>query len=147
MASQLSTVFRLLIVSKKYKGKICVYYGLAPSETADHVIAREFFLAKDRANLPKVPACLGCNSQKSVLEHYLTAILPFGGRHVDAVPNLVGRVPARLAQNSALHHALAANQKRVLEISPSGVIFPTMALPIDGEKVEALIGLIVKGLA
>ena len=97
-------------MGKKYKGKICVYCGSAPSETAHHVVARKFFLEKDRANLPKVPACLGCNGQKSTLENHLTTVLPFGGRHADARSSLVDRVPPRLAKNRALHRALAASQ-------------------------------------
>ena len=43
------------------------------------MIAREFFLPERRAHRPQVPACNACNNTKSLLEHYLMAVLPFGG--------------------------------------------------------------------
>ena len=75
-------------MGKKHKGKPCAYCFERLSETADHVFARNFFLPSARANLPQVPACSLCNAQKSALEHYLTSVLPFGGRHKAALPNL-----------------------------------------------------------
>lgn len=43
-------------MSKKYKGKLCVYCGERPStKTGDHVFAREFFLESERDNPIKVP--------------------------------------------------------------------------------------------
>jgi hypothetical protein len=33
-----------------------------------------FSLKPHRANLPKAPACRGCNGDKATLEHYLTAL-------------------------------------------------------------------------
>jgi 5-methylcytosine-specific restriction endonuclease McrA len=51
---------------KKYVGKPCAYCGKdGISETRDHVVAKEFFLEEDRANLPLVPACGICNGEKS----------------------------------------------------------------------------------
>ena len=47
------------------------------------MFAREFFLTDRRAQFPKLPACETCNNVKSKLEHYLTAVLPFGGRYTD----------------------------------------------------------------
>lgn len=83
-------------MSKKYKGKTCVYCGsIGSSETADHVLAREFALK--RGDIPKVPACKLCNSAKSRLERYLTTVLPFGAKHADAGENLATMVPKRLA--------------------------------------------------
>jgi hypothetical protein len=37
-----------------------------------------------RSQIPQVPACIRCNRDKSDLEHYLTAVLLFGGRHANA---------------------------------------------------------------
>ena len=66
-------------MSKRFRDKPCVYCLTNPSTTTgDHVFAREFFPEAARANLPKVPACESCNNEKSHLEHYLTAVLPFG---------------------------------------------------------------------
>lgn len=64
------------------------------------------FTEAERGNLPKVPACVACNNEKSRLEHYLASVLPFGGRHADAHEALK-RVGDRLAQNARLHRELA----------------------------------------
>ena len=75
--------FNKLSMSEKYKNKTCVYCMTTnSSEDGDHVVSREFFLPEKRAGLPKVPACKACNNAKATLEHYLTAVMPFGGRHV-----------------------------------------------------------------
>jgi hypothetical protein len=43
-------------MSKKYKGKVCVYCGKQSSTAGDHVFSREFFLVKHRDGLPRVGA-------------------------------------------------------------------------------------------
>jgi hypothetical protein len=132
-------------VSKRYKGKVCVYCGKEPSTTADHVIAREFFLEKRRGDLPKVPACEMCNAEKARLEHYLTTILPFAGRHPDAVVNLETMVPKRLNRNFRLHTLLSLGLEEVKDkTSPLGF---ASTLPIDDVRLEQLFALIAKGLA
>lgn len=68
-------------MSKKFKGMQCAYCLDAVATTVDHVFSREFFLVEDRGYLPEAPACKACNDEKSRMEHYLTAVLPFGGRH------------------------------------------------------------------
>jgi hypothetical protein len=55
--------------SKKFKGKTCIYCCIPESsECPDHVVARSFFLDRNRGNLPQVPACRSCNKKKSDLE-------------------------------------------------------------------------------
>jgi hypothetical protein len=84
-------------MGKKFKGMKCAYCLDAPATTVDHVFSREFFLVEDRGYLPEAPACKRCNDEKSRMEHYLTAVLPFGGRHTQARVNLESHVPPRLA--------------------------------------------------
>jgi hypothetical protein len=132
-------------MSKKYKGKQCVYCVKGVSAVPDHVFAREFFVPDQRANLPKVPACHACNDEKGRLEHYLTAVLGFGGRHPDAITNLSGLVPPRLAKNAALHRRLSKGQRRTWSREGS-LLVPVTTLPIDGEKIGQLFRFIVKGL-
>ena len=86
-------------MSKKFKGMQCAYCLDAVATTVDHVFSREFFLVEDRGYLPEAPACKACNDEKSRMEHCLTAVLPFGGRHDQARANLEGHVPPRLAKN------------------------------------------------
>jgi hypothetical protein len=120
-------------VSKKYKGKVCVYCAKRPSTTGDHVFAREFFLLKHRNGLPQVPACDTCNGEKSELEHYLTAVLPFGGRHPDASVNLETMVPKRLQRNAKLRTRLAEGYTRE-------------KIPLESGRIERFFVLIAKGL-
>ena len=133
-------------MSKKFKGKTCVYCCAAKSVTGDHVFARELFLESRRANLPKVPACEPCNRQKSELEHYVASVLPFGGRHGDGAVNLGSMVPKRLAKNTALHASLHKGTKRVWA-REKGLLVPTMSVPLDWQKVTQWLVFVVKGLA
>lgn len=116
-------------MSKKFKKGRCAYCGAMPANeehTADHVVGREFFMEDKRANLPKVPACKACNGAKAALEHYLTAVLPFGGQHADALDNLSTMVPKRLAKNLKLKGELGASIKQkadtVASAKPEGTI-------------------------
>jgi hypothetical protein len=130
-------------MGKAFQGKICVYCAGAPAATMDHVFAREFFLVERRTNLPKVPACAACNGAKSQLEHYLTAVLPFGGQHADGLVHLTEMVPGRLARNQKLARGLSAGLSRTLV---AGRDTPAMTIPIDPDKVGELFALIAKGL-
>lgn len=131
--------------SKKYKGKPCVYCGdkaIGP----DHVFAREFFLRRDRANLPQVPACKECNGRKSALEHYATSVLPFGGRHQTAQENLASMVPKRLISNARLHRELRVSSGRKWVKDRCGLMRPAMTIPVDPDRLNELFALIARGL-
>lgn len=134
-------------MSKRFKGKTCVYCSVEGiSETADHVIAREFLPVAHRDGIPKVAACRSCNNAKSHLEHYLLAVLPFGSRHPTASAMLKSDVPRRLAGNRRLHRDLAGGQEAVW-LTENGIKQPTIALPFDGQKLSALFALVTRGLA
>jgi hypothetical protein len=134
-------------VSKKYKGKTCTYCGRPGiSEAPDHVVAREFFAVHARRDLPQVPACRDCNNAKSKLEHYLTAVLPFGGQHEGARETLEGMVPGRLSKNERLRRELNAGRSRLWVTLPSGVSAPLMVIPIELSKLLALFEMIATGL-
>jgi hypothetical protein len=134
-------------MSKRFKGKTCVYCGsVGASDTGDHVLAREFVPVIHRGQIPQVPACNNCNGEKASLEHYLTGVLPFGGRHSGALANLIENVPRRLEKNKKLQRELAAESSRVWSQEPSGLMVHTLAVPLDGERLEKLIEFIVRGL-
>lgn len=122
-----------------------MYCAQRMSSVGEHVFAREFFLPGHRNNLPKVPACPKCNGEKSELEHYLSAVLPFGGRHESATDNLSTLVPKRLENNHRLHRTLDAGRIEGWS-SESGLYCQTMALPFNSEALVALFAFIVKGL-
>lgn len=134
-------------MGKGFKGKLCVYCLQRDSEDGDHVVSRKFFLPGNRENLPKVPACKQCNNEKSKLEHYLTTVLPFGGRHVHAGRTLAEMTPPRLAKNNKLRHTIALGLKREFVLSNGGPWVPCMTIPIDAGAVERLFEFVVKGLA
>jgi hypothetical protein len=124
---------------------MCVYCATRSATTKDHIFARGFFLEARRGSLPQVPACRPCNAAKADLEHYLTAVLPFGGRHADAAASLQGMVPQRLAQNLALKRKLAAGTSRTWT-REAGVYLPTSTVPFEPEKLDELFAFIAKGL-
>lgn len=126
--------------SKKYRQHLCVYCQVTHSTpTADHIFAREFFLVRDRGSLPKAPCCVECGTEKSSDEHYLTAVLPFGGRHSGAHENLTTMVPKRLVRNRKLHEELAVSM-RTPDLGKPRV------LPLDASRVERLFARITVGL-
>lgn len=131
-------------IAFNYSVPKAVHGARAESTTGDHVVAREFFPVDHRERLPKVPACEGCNREKSGLEHYLTAVLPFGARHSGALANLSTMVPKRLQRNAKLQKELAAGLARST-VDPSGET--AVALPFDYAPMEQLFALIAKGLA
>jgi hypothetical protein len=133
-------------MSKQFKGLLCVYCSQRPAVAGDHVFARGFFLKTQRANLPQVPTCNQCNNEKSRLEDYLTTVLPFGGRHVDALANLSLMVERRLAKNKKLHRRLARNSTRVWTQTEFRFHTPSIALPFEPERVVELFKYIVRGV-
>ncbi|WP_321936255.1 hypothetical protein [Paraburkholderia sp. J8-2] len=136
------------MASKRYRGKRCVYCGReGVSDTADHVIARGFFLPSERLDLPKVPACKTCNNMKSQLEHHVLTILPFGARHAAAARTLNELVPGRLARNAPLHRSLLDEWNRQWQGEYAQRWTPEMKLPLDSTKVTRLCEYMMTGLA
>ena len=131
---------------KQFLGKTCPYCCVpGSSSTADHIVARQFFLNSQRMNLPKLPACAECNTEKSKLEHYLGTILPFGGMHQDAHETIETFVPGRLKKNQRLHRELALG---ITERSAEGSsTIEAMTVPIDSGKLLALYEYIARGLS
>lgn len=133
-------------MSKQFKNKTCAYCTTPNSSTTgDHIFAREFFDEKHRHNLPKVPACVSCNNEKSKLEHYLTTVLPFASRMKDAESNLRQNVARRLRRNHKLDRSLARGME-FRQVERDGTLTKQMTLPFDGSKYRELFALMVRGL-
>ena len=133
-------------MGKTYKGKTCAYCGIPGSSTeGDHVVARGFFPPDKREGLPIVPACAGCNNEKAQLEHYLTAVMPFGGQHADSGRTLE-LVKPKLEKNRRLLSQIAASLQPSLRAVDGGPFQMEGSIQIDGSKLIALYELIVKGL-
>jgi hypothetical protein len=135
-------------MSKKYKGKTCVYCQERPSiRQGDHVFSRELFLESERANLIKVPACDECNNDKSKYEHYLTVLLPFGGLHAQVKEHLGTLVPSRLEKNQKLKRELSDGIKYVVRVGANGNGSRILTVPIEGKIYTGLFEYIVKALS
>ncbi|MCO7227550.1 HNH endonuclease [Pleionea sp. CnH1-48] len=132
--------------SKKFRGKTCVYCRSSKSTTADHVFPRELFQIEQRGNLPKVPSCKECNNEKSKLEHYLTAVLPFGATHSDSKKALSVDVSKRLEKNRKLHRKLKDGFGYMLVPSSEGGQEKRLAINLDYEQLHELVGFIGRGL-
>jgi len=127
------------MASKKFSRQLCVYCQERQSTTTgDHIFARQFFLETARKDLPKAPCCDECGGLKSKDEHYLTAVLPFGGRHADARENLTGMVPKRLARNEQLRRELSDG----LDVSDGRAT----VIPLDTNRVQRLFERVTVGL-
>lgn len=133
-------------MSKKYKGKTCVYCGAeGKSDTRDHVLARQFVLERHRRNLPTVPACRPCNVHKSALESELTSLLPFAGRHSDALEHLNTLVAGRFERNERLRARIRNSLTGHTITDLSGrPMFSTML--VDRDALDEWIGLVTLGL-
>lgn len=123
-----------------------MYCAEQPSDGPDHVFAKKFFLPSDRDGLPQVPACKQCNEEKSELEHYLTTVLPFGGRHESVKANLETMVPQRLEKNRKLHRHLAEGVGTAWSREGEQLLVPAMTLPIDPACLESFFALVARGL-
>jgi hypothetical protein len=147
---------------RDFKGKRCAYCSKAVATSEDHVFARQFFLKKDRSQAfgrdlpstswtvqdpPKAPACHDCNSRKSQLETYLTAVLPFAGRHAQAVQNLTTGVPKRLDKNRKVSLELFGWMKAAWLRENGGIYQRTSVVDFDGDKLIDLLKYVGRGLA
>jgi hypothetical protein len=134
-------------MSKQYKGKTCVYCAQpGTSSTGDHILARSFFSVEERGNLPQVPTCAPCNSTKSTLETYLTALLPQGARHRDDVSDYWAESRRRIEKNQKLFRELKAGVKTSVWIDGTGKPVTETTIPIDSSKILDLSKYIAKGL-
>jgi hypothetical protein len=130
-------------MGKQFRNKRCVYCGKSGLFTVgDHVFAREFFLRDRRDNLPQVPACELCNTEKSKLENYAMSILPLGGKNDNSKIFLGEIIPSKLRANQRLARHLADGRRYGIDSNGSF----NMSIMIDFKKIENLIEYITKGL-
>jgi hypothetical protein len=134
-------------VSKKYRGKVCAYCCTATADAGDHVFSREFFAVGDRANLPKAPICVRCNTRKSTLEQYVLSTLVLGNLSAAAQPHHTAKAPRRLGRNPQLRDKLLESATEQWIPGPSGLMVQRFAIPIDGDRVDQLFAMVVRGLA
>jgi hypothetical protein len=137
------------MASKKYKGKTCAYCGrVGVSETGDHVFARQFVLEQHRGNLPQVPACQPCNSEKSGLETYLLQLLPLGANQSDALETSQTLMPkrARNASNRVLREVLEGPDETVWLRDQTGQLHQRIPVLVPADKLQDWCVWLARGL-
>jgi len=135
-------------MNKKFRGKKCAYCGIHESTNeGDYVIARKFIPVGKRRYLPRVPSCKKCNNDKSKLETYAAAILPFGSNALFAKDMLAEGVPPRLDKNLKLRNELRKGSRRVWIRSQSNLIVPSGSVPLRGGELIKLLKMIIRGMA
>jgi hypothetical protein len=134
------------MASKKFKGKTCAYCCReGASAVKEHVVAREFFLERYRHHLPAVPACEACNTEKSALETYALAVLPFGSMLAHSDEYARKNMERRLDKHPKLRLELGIGSSREW-IRQNGAMVSVMTMPLDHIRINALIAMIVRGL-
>lgn len=133
-------------MSRALRGKPCAYCRDRIATTDDHVFARGFFLVRDRENLPKAPACSICNHRKSKLEQYLTTVLPFAGRHSQAIENLY-LAGSRLKKNRRIHREIVRSSRYAWTRDQGGLFERTRMFNFDTDQLRELLNYIARGLA
>lgn len=123
---------------------MCILRDGISTTTGDHVVARQFVPTDLRNNLPKVPCCEGCNNKKSQLEHYLTTILPFSGRHSYAEKTLIS-TQRRLSKNQGLAREIEKSFVLDQRID-AGDVSSLLTITFDSQKLTALSEYIARGL-
>jgi len=127
-------------MNKAHRKGACAYCGSDSNLTADHVIARSFFIEEHRGNLPIVSSCNTCNNEKSKLEHILVTILQFGSKAQPSA-QIIQSTYRRLEKNRALDRKLTSS----LAIEQ---VAGALQITVDGDQgaLESLCEYIVKGL-
>lgn len=134
-------------MSKKYRDKTCVYCGRPGASAAgEHVFSRQFFPPDLRHDLPKVPTCEDCNTQKSGYEDYVLSTVAMGTLAPAAIGHHLSKLPRRLASNHRLHSELLAASSPIWLRAESGLVEPRIAVPIDSDRYDPLFKMIARGL-
>ncbi len=124
----------------------CPYCGRrGATEVREHVISRQFFLERDRGNLPIVPSCAPCNNRKSKLENYVLFVAPLVGRQEGFLEYYEANGWRRLNGNKKRSRELLAGVRRVYE-RKNGILLETRSVPVDFEKVREILHYIMRGL-
>ncbi|MEA1979348.1 MAG: hypothetical protein U9N54_00035 [candidate division Zixibacteria bacterium] len=96
--------------------------------------------------LPKVPACVECNNQKSKIEHYLLSVLPFGATHSNAQKALSVDTAKRLTKNRKLHRKLKIEFGYKYVPTKEGCVEKQLTISLDHKILHEFIGFVGRGL-
>jgi len=139
---------------KSPKG-LCVYCGVNPATTRDHVIPECLFVPPLPSNMVTVPACADCNNtKKSQDDPYLRDMLVYdndSSRHVAARELFRGKVmrAARTNRSDVTRATITAARRGMEPRHSSGGLYLGHYYPVDLDATRfdrSIFSTIVKGL-
>ena len=113
--------------------ELCVYCNLNLANTSDHIIARKFFQNDQiyRQNLPKVPCCSKCNTDKQKIEDGPAVLVQFAHPSEGSKKVLRERIPGTLEKNTRLARSLKKGLTWDFLAEKSRVITKSTFIEID----------------
>ena len=137
--------------TKPKKTGQCVYCGEIKPLTKDHVVAKCLFPRPLPPFMATVPACDDCNAEKSKHDDYLRDMLVVDlntERNKAAQEVLTGKVFRSAETNRSSVIRAAKSRGKFESVYSDGGIYlgRGFSFPIDGERVNHIFSLIVRGL-
>lgn len=134
--------------SRRDKG-FCVYCGLEPANTRDHIVPKCLF-PEPLPELITAPACLECNREKAQLEQYLRDVLAVD-IHTSEQPGARVIFDGKFARARARNRSEIARSARDAPMeplyTPGGIYLGHYAtVPLDWDRVSRTIVMIIRGL-
>jgi hypothetical protein len=126
---------------KELIGKTCVYCGNRPAKTGDHVFARAFFPKFDgfRDNLPQVPSCSECNTEKSKWENNIITLLQFTGDSLSATAIMLSdKIERNLDENKRLAREMVQGFFEQEVQTPSGLYIKQNGFTLSDDLMKKL---------
>jgi hypothetical protein len=137
---------------KRSKPKpICVYCGVNPAVTGDHVVPKCLFLRPLPQDVVVVPACEACNRDKSKDDTYLrdALVMDYQGSESSIARTLFDTKVKRSAKrnSSDVVRAAMTRARFIPHITPGGLYLGQVpSFELDPSRMERIFSYIVRGL-
>lgn len=130
---------------------LCVYCGLVPATTKDHVIPRCLFTNPLPNNMVTVPVCEKCNNEKSKNDSYLRDILVVDIRcseHPLAQKLMHETFIRSVRSNRSEIGRATVSRRRTSPLYTSGGLYlgHYPSIPIDSERLNDIFRTMIRGL-
>ncbi len=130
---------------------LCVYCGIEPPTTMDHVVPKCLFIPPLPQEMVTVPVCAGCNQKKALNDPFLRDVLVMDLQCADfpiAKELRQGKVMrAAKTKRSEVAHSIARKARPKPLYTNGGLYlghYPS--IPLDGERMDEIFKTIVRGL-
>jgi hypothetical protein len=130
---------------------LCVYCGIVPATTMDHVVPKCLFVPPLPSDMVTVPACKGCNQKKALNDPFLRDLLVMDLQCADfpiAKGLRTGKVMRAAKKNrSEVVRSIVKNARPKPMYTNGGLYlghYPS--IPLDGDRMDEIFQTIVRGL-